>query len=181
MAELRTLPLLPLQGLIVFPYMIIHLDVMRERSAAAIDEAMLKDKKIMLVAQIKDETENPGEKDIHKIGTLAEIRQIFKLPGGAIRVLVEGLHRATVENYRELERYAEVDITEHTDPIDESMQMEALTRAVAHEFEEWVKLSRRSAYFRHHFGRRRQAGRPYSRASEPKTGRATGAFGENRR
>ena len=143
MAELRTLPLLPLQGLIVFPYMIIHLDVMRERSAAAIDEAMLKDKKIMLVAQIKDETENPGEKDIHKIGTLAEIRQIFKLPGGAIRVLVEGLHRATVENYRELERYAEVDITEHTDPIDESMQMEALTRAVAHEFEEWVKLSKR--------------------------------------
>lgn len=143
MAEVKTLPFLPLRGMMVFPYMIIHLDVSRERSTAALETAMLNDHRIMLSAQLKEEDEEPKLKDVYPIGTVAEIRQLFKLPGGILRVLVEGICRGTIEDYRDNEKYAEVDVTEHHDPIDASMPMEALTRAVVHQFEEWVKLSKR--------------------------------------
>ncbi|MDD6381968.1 endopeptidase La [Mitsuokella sp.] len=143
MPELKTLPLLPLRGMMVFPYMIIHLDVGRERSMAALEQAMVKDRKVMLSAQIDADTDLPVRKDIYEVGTVAEIRQLIKLPGGTIRVLVEGEKRAKILNYQQQEQYDEVEVEVYTDPIDSSMQMEALTRAVVHEFEEWVKLSKK--------------------------------------
>ena len=143
MPELKTLPLLPLRGMMVFPYMIIHLDVGRERSMAALEQAMVKDRKVMLSAQIDADTDLPVRKDIYEVGTVAEIRQLIKLPGGTIRVLVEGEKRAKILNYQQQEQYDEVEVEVYTDPIDSSMQMEALTRAVVHEVEEWVKLSKK--------------------------------------
>ncbi|NMA69094.1 MAG: endopeptidase La, partial [Desulfitobacterium sp.] len=84
----RVLPLLPLRGILVFPYMVIHLDVGRERSMAAIEEAMLEDRMILLAAQKEMEIDSPNADDIHSIGTIAEIKQLLKLPGGTMRVLV---------------------------------------------------------------------------------------------
>lgn len=144
MAELKTLPLLPLRGVVVFPYMMINLDIGRDRSKAAIEQAMMVDAhEIMLTAQKDGDVENPGEGDLYLAGTVAEVRQLIKLPDGTVRVLVEGLHRAIITAYRETESYAEVDIEEYKDTVDTSMHMEALNRAVVHLFEEWVKLSRK--------------------------------------
>ena len=143
MAELRTLPLLPLRGMMVFPYMMIHLDVGRERSMAALEQAMVEDREIVLTAQIDAEVDSPVLEDLYKVGTVAEIRQLIKMPGDTVRVLVEGKYRAVVRDYRETEHYAEVDIEECKDAIDTSMDMEALNRAVVHQFEEWVKLSKK--------------------------------------
>ena len=103
MAEMLKMPLLPLRGMMVFPYMIIHLDVGRERSGAALEQAMVQDRRIFLAAQRDAAVDAPGQKDIYEIGTIAEIRQLVKLPGGTIRVLVEGLHRARMLSYAELE------------------------------------------------------------------------------
>jgi len=143
MAENVRLPLLPLRGIMIFPYMIIHLDVGRGRSVAALEEAMVRDHKIMLVAQKDQENEDPSINDIYDVGTIAEVRQLIKLPGGATRVLVEGLARAAVVDYQELDDFAEVEVEEKPEITEESMQMEAMTRAVVHQFEEWVKLSKR--------------------------------------
>ncbi|MEX5284340.1 endopeptidase La [Selenomonas sputigena] len=143
MSEIRKLPLLPLRGMIVFPFMIIHLDVGRERSVAALEEAMVRDRQILLVAQKVAEVDEPKSVDLFGVGTVAEVRQLLKLPGGALRVLVEGQKRASIRSYEELENFAEVTIEEFTDVMEESMEMEALTRAVVHEFEQWVKLSKK--------------------------------------
>ena len=143
MTENRTLPVVPLRGMMVFPYMIVHFDVGRNRSIAAIEEAMLKDRQLVVVAQ-KDETiDEPSAIDLYNIGTLIEIKQIFKMPGGVIRVLVEGLRRVEITGFHEQETYDAVDAAIHTDEIDTSLGMEALTRAVVHAFEKWVRLSRR--------------------------------------
>lgn len=143
MTQTRTLPLLPLRGMMVFPYMMIHLDVGRERSMAALEQAMVEDREIFLTAQLDAETDKPGLADIYTVGTVAEIRQLVKMPGESVRVLVEGQHRAIIRDYRETETYAEVDVEEFKDKIDTSMKMEALNRAVVHQFEEWVKLSKK--------------------------------------
>lgn len=136
MTKTRTLPLLPLRGMMVFPYMMIHLDVGREWSIAALEQAMVEDREIFLTAQLDAETEMPGKEDLYAVGTVAEIRQLVKLPGDSVRVLVEGLHRAIIQDYRECSNYAEVEVEEYKDKIDTSMKMEALNRAVVHQFEE---------------------------------------------
>ena len=143
MAETKKLPVLPLRGVVVFPYMLIHLDVGRPRSMEALEAAMVQDREIFLTAQLDPETEEPEEKDLYPVGTLAEIRQLIKLPDGSVRVLVEGKKRARKHAFAALERYDEVEAEICIDPIDGSMGMEALTRAVVHEFEEWVRLSKK--------------------------------------
>ncbi|MBC7105418.1 MAG: LON peptidase substrate-binding domain-containing protein, partial [Firmicutes bacterium] len=90
-ASQRVLPLLPLRGLLVFPFMVIHLDVGREKSVRAIEEAMIRDRFIFLATQKDAQTDDPGPGDIYQMGTVAEVKQLLKLPGGTIRVLVEGV------------------------------------------------------------------------------------------
>ncbi|MFA6849462.1 MAG: endopeptidase La [Selenomonadaceae bacterium] len=127
----------------VFPYMIIHLDVGRNKSIAAIEEAMVRDRRIMLSAQKDAEIDEPKHEDIYEVGTVAEIRQLVKLPGGTMRVLVEGIHRGRIAEYDEGSKFAEVVIEEYDEKTDTSLEMEALTRAVIHAFEQWVKLSKK--------------------------------------
>lgn len=127
----------------VFPYMIIHLDVGRERSVAALEEAMVQDRMIMLTAQKDAGVDDPRPEEIFEIGTVAEVKQLLKLPGGTIRVLVEGLHRAKIVNFGDKGSYHEVEIAEFDEVTEVSLEMEALTRAVIHQFEQWVKLSKK--------------------------------------
>ncbi len=143
MAELRTLPLLPLRGMVVFPYMMIHLDVARARSMAAIEEAMVENREIILTAQTDAEQEEFAFKDLYPVGAVAEIRQVIKLPGDTVRVLVEGKRRAVIHEFHAEENYDTATVEEFTDKIDTSMNMEALNRAVVHQFEEWVRLSKK--------------------------------------
>ena len=143
MAEIRTLPLVPLRGMMVFPNMMINVDIGRPRTAAAVEAAMIKDRQVFLVMQKDNDTEDPTRRDLYKVGAVVEVRQIFRLPGGIVRILIDCLRRGTIKGYRELENYAEVDIVEHYDKETNSREMEALTRAMAHKFEEWVRRSQR--------------------------------------
>ncbi len=143
MAELRTLPLLPLRGMVVFPYMMIHIDVGRDRSMAAIEEAMVENREVMLTTQTDAEAEEFTFEELYPVGVVAEIRQVIKLPGDTVRVLVEGKRRALIHEFHEQENFDAVDVEEFTDKIDTSMNMEALNRAVVHQFEEWVRLSKK--------------------------------------
>lgn len=147
MAEKVTLPLVPLRGIVVFPNMIMHLDVGRASSIHALEAAMVTNRRIFLVAQMYMEDDSPQEEDLFEVGTISEIRQIIKLPDGNVRVLVEGVNRGVMREYRDYKSekgdYVEVDVEVHEDKWEDSMETEALVRGVVHEFEEWVKLSKR--------------------------------------
>ncbi len=141
--EKRVLPLLPLRGILVFPYMVIHLDVGREKSVQAIEEAMVKEKAIFLATQKEAQTDDPVEKDIYNVGTVAEVKQLLKLPGGTIRVLVEGMARAKIAKYVGKEPFFSVEIDQYTEEFNKSSQVEALMRNLVTQFEQYVKLSKK--------------------------------------
>ena len=139
----RVIPLLPLRGLLVFPYMVIHLDVGREKSVSAIDEAMLHDRELFLVTQREAQTDEPREDDIYQVGTIAEIKQLLKLPGGTFRVLVEGLRRARIKQYVSTEPFIQVIVEEFEESYEKTPEIEAMMRAVVKQFEEYVKTGKK--------------------------------------
>ncbi|PKM47155.1 MAG: endopeptidase La [Firmicutes bacterium HGW-Firmicutes-8] len=139
----RQLPLLPLRGLLVFPFMIIHLDVGRDKSVKAIEETMIQDRIIFLATQKEAQTDEPSETDIYDIGTVAEVKQLLKLPGGTIRVLVEGLARGRIERYLEHDPHFKVEITEYPETANITPEIEALMRSLVSQFEQYVKMSKR--------------------------------------
>ena len=134
---------LPLRDIVVFPHMIVPLFVGREKSVKALDKVMQEDKKILLVTQKSSSEDNPGPADLYTIGTIGTILQMLKLPDGTVKVLVEGTERVNVSKYGEnedfMEAYCEVvpDKSEHND------ELEALGRAVASQFEQYVKLNKK--------------------------------------
>lgn len=144
MSKERELPLLPLRGILIFPYMITHLDVGRERSMAAIEQAMLDDRMILLSSQKESEIDSPTEDDIYTVGTIVEIKQLLKLPGGTMRVLVEGIRRGRIVEFLTEEPYFKVRVEEVEEDITSvNPDIEALTRGVIHQFEEYAKLSKK--------------------------------------
>ncbi|NLT20252.1 MAG: endopeptidase La [Syntrophomonadaceae bacterium] len=140
----RQIPMLPLRGVLVFPYTVIHLDVGRKRSINAIEEAMLDTKEIFLATQKDAQTDDPDISDIYTVGTVAEIRQILKMPGGTMRVLVEGLYRAEVKEYLPSDSYLHVSIIEYNDEEQEkTAQVEAIMRTLVSQFEQFVRMSKK--------------------------------------
>lgn len=139
----KILPLLPLRGILVFPNMVLHLDVGRERSVNALEQAMVEDNKVLLVAQKEARIDEPGINDIYTMGTIAQVKQMLKLPGGTIRVLVEGLSRAYVRSFIEEEPFFKVEAEEVQDDLTKSVEVEALMRSVIYQFEQYIKLSKK--------------------------------------
>jgi ATP-dependent Lon protease len=135
------LPVLPLRDVVVFPHMVIPLFVGRKKSIKALEQAMEGGKQIMLVAQKSASDDDPTQKDIHTIGTLANILQLLKLPDGTVKVLVEGEQRAVIQRFVEIDEYflAEVALLETT-PLNDK-EGEALMRSVLTEFDQYVKLN----------------------------------------
>ena len=88
------MPAVALRGLTIFPHMIIHFDLSRDRSILAVQQALMEEQKLFLVTQKNSQVEEPGQEDLYEIGTVALVKQISKLPGGLVRVLVEGVCRA---------------------------------------------------------------------------------------
>jgi ATP-dependent Lon protease len=130
--------------MLVFPYTVIHLDVGRKKSIKAIEEAMLENKEIFLATQKEAQDDDPEEADIYQVGTVAEIRQILKMPGGTMRVLVEGLHRAEIRSYVAHDPYIQVKIEEFKDdPHDKAAELEALMRTLVSQFEQYVRVSKK--------------------------------------
>lgn len=140
--ETKILPLIPLRGITIFPYMVMHFDVGREKSILALEDAMLNDQEIFLVSQKDAKLEEPLEADIYEIGTICTIKQILKLPGDTVRVLVEGTNRARVNKYTEIEPFFKgiVEIL-LDDESAEDKRCEALVRSVRKAFDDYIKLS----------------------------------------
>ncbi|ENH95772.1 ATP-dependent proteinase La 1 [Gracilibacillus halophilus YIM-C55.5] len=117
------IPLLPLRGLLVFPGMVVHLDVGRDKSIQSLEKAMVDEEKIFLAAQKESAVDEPSTEDIYTIGTVVKVNQMLKLPNGTMRVLVEGLYRAEIHQYIEEEKQFEVEIEpleeEHGDSAEE--------------------------------------------------------------
>ena len=132
------LPLLPLRGVVVFPSMVVPLDVGRDKSVNALEEAMVKDKMIILAAQYQAGIDNPLFGDIYPYGTI-EVKQLLKLPDGTLRVLVEGLCRVQIIKYLQTEPYYRVLAGRIEETREKSAEDEALMRTVLTYFEEYVK------------------------------------------
>ncbi|OIJ18345.1 endopeptidase La [Anaerobacillus alkalidiazotrophicus] len=137
------IPLLPLRGILVYPTMVLHLDVGRNKSVQALEHVMVNDHNILLATQREISIDEPTEKEIYTIGTLAKVKQMLKLPNGTIRVLVEGLQRAKVEKFLENEEYFEVEMTLVEDEILGDAEEQALMRNVLLQFDQYIKLSKK--------------------------------------
>ncbi|MFA5537452.1 MAG: endopeptidase La [Bacillota bacterium] len=141
--ELREIPLLPLRGLLVFPNMVVHLDVGREKSVNAIEEAMNDNREIFLVMQKDAQIDEPDLEDVYQTGTIAEVKQLLKLPGGSIRVLVEGIARARIKNELTGNSIVKVEVEVFKEQVKKTLEVEALVRSLTDLFEQYVKLSRK--------------------------------------
>lgn len=138
----KILPMIPLRGLTIFPYMILHFDVGREKSIQALEEAMMNNQEIFLVAQKEAKTEKPNPNDIYEIGTFCSIKQILKLPGNTVRVLVEGNSRGRILNYIQQEPFFKIEseILQDKECTD-TKKCRAYIRLLEKNFDEYIKLS----------------------------------------
>ena len=143
MVAKERLAVLPLRGVLVFPGMILHLDVGRGRSIAALERAMIKDNRILLVTQKEARVDEPTVNDLYEVGTVALVKQMIKLPGGTIRVLVEGLNRAKLRELFTDEHYLEAETVIIKDNPKKTTEIEAQMRSVFYQFEQYVKTNRK--------------------------------------
>ncbi|KAB8134709.1 endopeptidase La [Gracilibacillus oryzae] len=137
------IPLLPLRGLIVFPGMVIHLDVGREKSIQSLEKAMMNDQQIFLAAQKESAIDEPDVKDIHHLGTIAKVNQMLKLPNGTMRVLVEGIQRAQIKKFINKKKQFFVEIERLEDEHDDLQEEEALMRTLLAQFENYSRISKK--------------------------------------
>ncbi len=139
----RRMPLLPLRGLLVYPSMVLHLDVGREKSVKALEKAMLEDSMILLCSQSEIHIEDPAPDVIYRVGTISKVRQMLKLPNGTIRVLVEGVVRAEILEYEDTTDYFEVTVKELPEQEQSNSEVDALMRSVLTQFEHYINLSKK--------------------------------------
>ena len=139
----RGVPVLPLRDVVVYPHMVIPLFVGREKSIEALDVAMRADRRIMLVAQKQADVDDPKADDLYRIGTVATILQLLKLPDGTVKVLVEGIDRARIDRLAAGPYYsAEIELLPDVESYDER-EMDVMTRSVISQFEQYVKLNKK--------------------------------------
>ena len=136
-------PLLPLRDIIVFPHMVVPLFVGRQKSIRALEEAMNKQKFILLAAQKDAKTNEPSEGDIYNVGTLGTVVQLLRLPDGTVKVLVEGKKRARIARYVPNQEFFLVDVEEIEEACEGTTEVEALIRSVNSTFENYVKLNKK--------------------------------------
>lgn len=142
-ANIDVLPLLALRGMLVFPYMTVPLDVGREKSVSALEDAMMNNRLIVLAAQKETREPDPSPDGIHSVGTVAEVKQLAKISEGTIRILVEGIVRVQILDYVQNDPHFRVKISSVVDPKTVDREIEALMRTALRHFEEYVKLNRK--------------------------------------
>ncbi|MCP3762558.1 endopeptidase La [Domibacillus sp. A3M-37] len=140
-----TVPLLPLRGMHVYPTMVLHLDVGRDRSIEALEKSMMNDQLVFLSAQKDPDLDDPAGDDVYEVGTLTKVKQMLKLPNGTIRVLVEGLERAKLISIVDQEAFYEAVVEVHKEDSSKDSETEALMRMLLKQFEQYVKLSKKGS------------------------------------
>ena len=141
--ERQSIPLLPLRDVVVFPHTVIPLFIGRKSSVHAITHAMEADKHIFLVTQKDEAIEDPKNEDLHKVGTLATILQLLKLPDGTIKVLVEGVKRSRIEEFVDLGEHTEVILSDCILSSENDTEIKAMMRLALENFEKYIKLSKK--------------------------------------
>ncbi|NHM30503.1 endopeptidase La [Neobacillus terrae] len=136
-------PLLPLRGLLVYPTMVLHLDVGREKSVQALEKAMVDDHMIFLTTQKDITIDDPSEDDLYKLGTLTKVKQMLKLPNGTIRVLVEGLNRAEIVSFYDEGDHFAVSLKTFEESTEKDVEDQALMRTMLDYFEQYIKMSKK--------------------------------------
>ena len=139
----RTLPILPLRDIVVFPHRIVPLFVGRDKSVAALEAAMAADKELFLVAQLDPSEDDPDRDALYELGVIATAMQLLKLPDGTVRVLVEGARRARLTNLVQRGDYLAADVEGVDDETAEGPETQALMRSVIEQFENYAKLNKR--------------------------------------
>ncbi|MBO1625446.1 endopeptidase La [Bacillus arachidis] len=139
----RIVPLLPLRGVLVYPTMVLHLDVGRDKSIQALEQAAMDENIIFLAMQKEMNIDDPKEDDIYSVGTVAKVKQMLKLPNGTLRVLVEGLHRAEIVEFIEEENVVKVSIQTVTEEEEGTLEEKALMRTLLEHFEQYIKVSKK--------------------------------------
>jgi ATP-dependent Lon protease len=137
------IPLLPLRGLLVYPTMVLHLDVGREKSIQSLEKAMVDDHLIFLTTQKEISIDEPVEDDLYNMGTVTKVKQMLKLPNGTIRVLVEGLQRGKITSFHDEETYLAVTVEPYEEQDTKDVEDEALMRTMLNYFEQYIKLSKK--------------------------------------
>ncbi|MGG2064207.1 MULTISPECIES: endopeptidase La [unclassified Bacillus (in: firmicutes)] len=142
-ANERIVPLLPLRGVLVYPTMVLHLDVGRDKSIQALEQAAV-DENIVFLAMQKDvNIDDPKEDDIYKVGTLAKVKQMLKLPNGTMRILVEGLHRVEMTEFIEEDDVITANVRTLMEEEEGDLEEKALMRTLIEYFEQYIKLSKK--------------------------------------
>ena len=141
--ERQSVPLLPLRDVVVFPHTVIPLFIGRKSSVHAITHAMEADKHVFLVTQKDEAIEDPKNEDLHKVGTLATILQLLKLPDGTIKVLVEGVKRSRIEEFVDLGEHTEVILSDCVLSFEDDTEIKAMMRLALDNFEKYIKLSKK--------------------------------------
>ena len=138
-----TLPVLPLRDIVVFPGMVVPLFVGREKSVKALESVVKANNKILLVSQKNGSQDIPTKEDLYRVGTIATVLQLLRLPDGTVKVLVEGVERAKVLGFTGNEEYYEVEVEPMAEPVGDPVETEAMFRSVISKFEEYVKLNKK--------------------------------------
>ena len=141
--QVDTYPVLPLRDIVVFPHMIVPLFVGRDKSVLALEDVMKDDKQILLVAQKNAAQDDPTADDIYKVGTVSTVLQLLKLPDGTVKVLVEGVRRAKVRRYEDNQDFILVEAELIPEDAGTPEDMEALSRTVVSQFEQYIKLNKK--------------------------------------
>ena len=136
-------PVLPLRDIVVFPHMIVPLFVGREKSVRALEDVMADDKQILLVTQKNAAQDDPTPGDIYMMGTVATVLQLLKLPDGTVKVLVEGNQRARIDSFVDNADFFQANAELIDDDVESPQELEALSRAVVGEFEQYIKLNKK--------------------------------------
>jgi ATP-dependent Lon protease len=139
----QTFAVLPLRDIVVFPHTVAPLFVGRDKSVRALEEVMVDDKQILLVAQKDPGDDDPTPDDIHKVGTVASVLQLLKLPDGTVKVLVEGNYRARIEEYLPNTEFFQARAEKVEEELGTAEELEALSRSVTSQFEQYVKLNKK--------------------------------------
>ena len=139
----RTLPVLPLRDVVVFPYMVMPLFVGRAKSISALDEAMNEGKQLLLVSQKQADLEEPTVDDVFDVGTIANIIQLLKLPDGTVKVLVEGQQRAKINQLNDGEDHFSAEVTPIETTFGDEKELDVMKAAVLNEFESYLQLNKK--------------------------------------
>lgn len=142
--NIEKMPMIPLRGIVVFPGMVTHFDCGRDRTIGAIEESEIRDSKIFLVSQKDEDIEDPTMDEIYTVGAVASIKQILKIPGGIVRILIEGETRGRILSSEEKEKYTEVEVEIlETEEIEMNSNIEALTRLAEKDIEEYSEMDQK--------------------------------------